>query len=150
MHYGFCFIAFRMVFIPCYKALYMLLQSTTCMENIYGFFYSFGYKLNADIASPSFWVGWSIISFDSTNKLIDGPVVIFIHFVINGLMHGFYTRYIFFSGSKMHHEYFYLQVYLLHDPCMMRRDSNLGSVSKPRPFPRHLTQQTRSHHDLSI
>lgn len=100
MHYGFCFIAFRMVFIPCYKALYMLLQSTTCMENIYGFFYSFGYKLNADIASPSFWVGWSIISFDSTNKLIDGPVVIFIHFVINGLMHGFYTRYIFFLVPK--------------------------------------------------
>jgi hypothetical protein len=53
---------------------------------IYGFFYSFGYT-NTDIAP--FGLVAQLFLFDLTHKLIDGPVVIFLHFVINSLMHGF-------------------------------------------------------------
>jgi len=72
------------------------------------------FSIRLDTNADTFGLVGQLFLFDSTRKLIDGPVVTFLHFVINSLMHGFYTVHL--SCSKMLHEYFYLQVYLPHDP----------------------------------
>jgi hypothetical protein len=75
-----------MVFIPCYIATRIYVAAKYKLHGkIYAFFYSFGYT-NTDIAP--FGLVAQLFLFDLTHKLIDGPVVIFLHFVINSLMHG--------------------------------------------------------------
>jgi hypothetical protein len=89
MHYGFSFIAFRMVFIPCYIATRIYVAAKYKLHGkIYGLFYSFGYT-NIDIAP--FGLVAQLFLFDLTHKLI--LFVLFTHaWVI--------TRYICFPSFR--------------------------------------------------